>query len=148
MNWPHARCDNRWQRIRSTRLPIRFWQSAWLGSRNRERHSLPRTKGCAFARQKWNRKAARAHFLEALRINPENRRAQNGLAWSRLTGVRIWAALLTGPIVGAIFLFVIGPPNLNWAILLLVMLAVAVILGLIAAGLLWIRDSLRNAGKS
>jgi len=97
--------------------------------------------------QKNNRKAARAHFLEALRINPENRWAQNGLASSKLGAVsssfmRLCLVLATLRVVTAV-------TWLHDGVAVFLVSAGLVAMGLIAiaAGLLWIRDSLRNAAK-
>jgi tetratricopeptide (TPR) repeat protein len=92
--------------------------------------------------EKGDRKAARAHFLEALRINPENRWAQSGLQQSKLGGVRMWIGLLLPVIGGGVHVLTAKTPlEGHPANFLLAAVAVWVVIIALAAGLLWIRDS-------
>jgi hypothetical protein len=89
-----------------------------------------------------DRKNARAHFLESLRINPENRWAKYGLANVPAIpkGAAILLALLFAPIA---FVSKIGPQRRGLGDLVLA-IATPVVIITLATGLLVLRDSLHG----
>jgi hypothetical protein len=93
-----------------------------------------------------DRKAARAQFLEALRINPLNYWAQSWLASTKAWAVHN-SVLFLVLIVNALRCVASGAPAEDQAAVLLVSAALVIGLIAVAADLLWIRDSLRNAAK-
>jgi tetratricopeptide (TPR) repeat protein len=95
--------------------------------------------------QKYDRKTARQHFLEALRLNAENRWAQTGLAAARMITIAPRQAVFAATVLAFAFALVfLAMGKREAASIFLALVAVMAVPVAIAAVLLSIRDRLRD----
>jgi tetratricopeptide (TPR) repeat protein len=94
--------------------------------------------------QKNDRRSARQHFLEAMRLNAENRWAQTGLAAARARTILLRITVVILAFVMARVLSFLSTAKRPDAIVLLVGIAAVAVPIALAAGLLALRDRLRD----